>query len=251
MLLVVVVLSGRRPALPQQRLTPCHLRPRSDAFDRPFRPPVPLPSLHNPHPLASHPQAVDAAVDTLTAYLSLRSTMGAEEGAALTSALAERALCCGRGPVEAKADAAASALLTGGGGELARRGAWLVLAARAGGLENEFSPPESRGGARKATAAAAAPKAVSGCVRAMSAGMKKGAGLAGAGDSRKEVGVAWAWWCVVWCVVGIFMAFQGNGAVWRGRPVLFAPRPTAVVSLCFLLPGVWVAGPIVAQDGHR
>lgn len=132
-------------------------------------------------------------MDTLTAYLSLRSSMGAEEGAALASALAERALCCGRGPVEAKADTAATVLLGGGGGgELARRGAWLVLAARAGALENEFFPPTAaveEGGARKVAAAAAAPKAVSGCVRAMSAAMKEGAGFAGAGDSRKEV------WC--------------------------------------------------------
>ncbi|CAM9939967.1 unnamed protein product [Scytosiphon promiscuus] len=86
-------------------------------------------------------QAVDAAVETLGAYLSLRSTMGADEGATLASALAERALCCGKGSVESKADTAADALLGGGSGDLARRGAWLALAARAGGLENEFFPP--------------------------------------------------------------------------------------------------------------
>ncbi|CAM9215131.1 unnamed protein product, partial [Ectocarpus sp. 8 AP-2014] len=136
-------------------------------------------------------QAVDAAVDTLTAYLSLRSTMGAEEGSSLASALAERALCCGRAPVEAKADAAAATLLAGAGGSggLARRGAWLTLAARAGGLENEFFPPAGEEGGRgRSKVAAAAPKAVTGCVRAISAGMEKGgAVVAGGGDSRKEV----------------------------------------------------------------
>lgn len=147
-------------------------------------------------------QAVDAAVEALSAYLSLRSSMGAEEGAAITSALAERALCCGRAPIEAKADNAAKALLVGDSGELARRGAWLTLAARAGGLENDFFPPQSeaegssgggRSGRSKAAAAAAAPKAVSGCVRAMSAAIKEGGRadggvFSGAGDSRKEVG---------------------------------------------------------------
>ncbi|CAM9327818.1 unnamed protein product, partial [Ectocarpus sp. 13 AM-2016] len=136
-------------------------------------------------------QAVDSAVDTLTAYLSLRSNMGAEEGSSLASALAERALCCGRAPVEAKADAAAATLLAAGGGSggLARRGAWLTLAARAGGLENEFFPPAGdEGGRGRSKVAAAAPKAVSGCVRAMSAGIGKGRTVvAGGGDSRKEV----------------------------------------------------------------
>ncbi|CAB1120609.1 unnamed protein product [Ectocarpus sp. CCAP 1310/34] len=136
-------------------------------------------------------QAVDAAVETLTAYLSLRSNMGAEEGSSLASALAERALCCGRAPVEAKADAAAATLLAGAGGTggLARRGAWLTLAARAGGLENEFFPPAGEeGGLGRSKVAAAAPKAVSGCVRAMSAGMGKGRTIvAGGGDSREEV----------------------------------------------------------------
>lgn len=140
-------------------------------------------------------------METLTAYLSLRSSMGAEEAAAITSALAERALCCGRAPVEAKADAAAEALLLGRSGELARRGAWLTLAARAGGLENDFFPPQlgperGGGGSKAAAAAAAAPKAVSGCVRAMSAAMKEGGRAGGgggggvfsnAGDSRAEV----------------------------------------------------------------
>ncbi|CAM9741943.1 unnamed protein product, partial [Hapterophycus canaliculatus] len=145
-------------------------------------------------------QAVEAAVETLAAYLFLRSTMGAEEGSELISALAERALCCGRGSVESKADAAAAALLGGGSGDLARRGAWLTLAARAGGLENEYFPPppslegDGGGGARgksKAAVAAAAPKAVSGCVRAMSAAMQRGGGssgtVAGGADARKEV----------------------------------------------------------------
>lgn len=128
--------------------------------------------------------------------------MGAEEGATITSALAERALCCGRAPIEAKADIAAKALLVGDSGDLARRGAWLTLAARASGLENDFFPPQSeaegggsgRSGKSKAAAAAAAPKAVSGCVRAMSVAIQAGgrAGgdvFSGARDSRTEVGV--------------------------------------------------------------
>lgn len=171
-------------------------------------------------------------METLTAYVSLRSrsTMGAEEGAALASALAERALCCGRGAVEAKADAAAAALLAGGGGELARRGAWLVLAARAGGLENEFFPPPSSpesggGGARKAAAAAAAPKAVSGCVRAMSAAMEKGVGFAGAGagDSRKEVGAVccgdfWLRWVApALCCLRVIVICRGCCAYDQGK----------------------------------
>lgn len=139
-------------------------------------------------------------METLAAYLSLRSTMGADEGATLASSLAERALCCGRGSVESKADAAATALLSGHSGDLARRGAWLTLAARAGGLENEFFPPPLEGGSggngargkSKAAIAASAPKAVSGCVRAMSAAMKGSGGrsgaVAGSADARKEVG---------------------------------------------------------------
>lgn len=143
--------------------------------------------------------------------------MGAEEGAAITSALAERALCCGRAPVEAKADNAAEALLVGGSGELARRGAWLTLAARAGGLENEFFPPQSEaeggggGGRSKAAAAAAAPKAVAGCVRAMSAAMKQGGRAGGsvfsnAGGSRTEVGFE----CWVLVEVGGFSLRGGD-----------------------------------------
>lgn len=119
--------------------------------------------------------------------------MGAEEGAALASALAERALSCGRGPVEGKANSAATTLLSGDVGDLARHGAWLTLAARAGGLENDFFPPpvgEDGGlGRKKAAVAAAAPKAVAGCVRAMIAGMK-GRGenaVAGGGEARREV----------------------------------------------------------------
>lgn len=152
-------------------------------------------------------QAVEAAMDVLLAYLPLRSPMGAEEGAALSSALAERALCCGRGQVEDKADEAAKVLLRCDLGEPAGRGAWLTLAARAGGLENEFFPPADNGGVggnrgrSKAAIAASAPKAVAGCVRAMKAtidgaaaaasGGKAVAGnasvVAGGGESREAV----------------------------------------------------------------
>ncbi|CAM9773105.1 unnamed protein product, partial [Laminaria digitata] len=145
-------------------------------------------------------QAVDAAVETLKAYLSSRSTMGAEEGAALSSALAERALCCGRGPVEAKGVSAAEALLEGEAGELAQRGAWLVLAARAGSLENRFFPPplgeDGERARSRVMVAAAAPKAVEGCVKAMSAALGKpreagrGDALAGGEEARKEVYLA-------------------------------------------------------------
>lgn len=154
---------------------------------------------HSPPPPSSK-QAVDAAVETLKAYLSSRSTMGAEEGAALASALAERALCCGRGPVEDKAISAAEALLSGVAGELAQRGAWLTLAARAGSLENMFFPPPlGEDGERARTrvmVAAAAPKAVTGCVKAMSSALGKdrgrggggGGGVAGGEEARNEVG---------------------------------------------------------------
>lgn len=157
-------------------------------------PPPPLPVLISArYTQRRHRQAVDAAVDVLAAYLSCRSTMGAEEGASICSALAERALCCGRGPVECKADSAATVLLGGDVGELARRGGWFTLAARAGGLENEFFPPpvgEDEGrGRKKAAIAAAAPKAVAGCVRAISAGVKGRGVVAGGGDCRKEVRV--------------------------------------------------------------
>lgn len=212
--------------------------------------PLPPSYFQIPHPFLTS-KAVDAAVDTLAAYLPLRPAMGAEEGAALTSALAERALCCGRGPVEAKADAAAAALLTGGGGgggEFARRGAWLVLAARAGGLANEFFPPASAepggGGARKAIVAAAAPKAVSGCVRAMSAAMKGGTGLAGgAEDYRKEVRVVFfflvcgaKWGDVCMCVCGCSLI-----PVWRWRALFFPRSFVATTTPCFCcrLRGVW------------
>lgn len=130
-------------------------------------------------------------MDVLVAYLSCRSTMGAEEGASICSALAERALCCGRGPVEGKADSAAAVLLGGDVGELARRGGWFTLAARAGGLENEFFPPpvgeDGERGRKKVAVAAAAPKAVAACVRAISAGVKGRGVVAGGGDCRKEV----------------------------------------------------------------
>lgn len=122
--------------------------------------------------------------------------MGAEEGAALSSTLAERALCCGRGPVEANAVSAAEALLGGSAGGPAQRGAWLALAARAGpGLENMFFPPalgeDGERGRSRAVAAAAAPKAVTGCVKAMSAALGKGGGdtVAGGEEARKEVGL--------------------------------------------------------------
>ncbi len=92
-----------------------------------------------------------------------------------------------RDAVEVRAVAAAAALLTGGsdgsGEEPARqRAAWLALAARAGGLENEFSPPPSseKGGGGGA-------RAVWGCVKAMAAAMTGGAGFAGAAETRKEV----------------------------------------------------------------
>lgn len=129
--------------------------------------------------------------------------MGAEEASALCSSLAERALCCGRGPVETKGDEAARQMLSGDVGALARRGAWMMLAARAGGLENEFFPPppgEDGGAAasKKAAVAAAAPKAVAGCVRAMGVSIKSDAAragrnvqaggiVAGGGDARREV----------------------------------------------------------------
>lgn len=141
-------------------------------------------------------KVVDAAVNTLTAFLASRSTMDSEETAALMSALAERALCCGRGPIEANADSAATMLLDGRLGQSAQRGAWLTLTARSGGAENEFFPPpagaDSAGARSKAAVAAAAPKAVGGCVRAMSSAMK-GAGsgvagsMAGGGECRREV----------------------------------------------------------------
>lgn len=129
--------------------------------------------------------------------------MGAQEASSLCSSLAERALSCGRGPVETKADEAASVLMSGAAGALAQRGAWLTVAARAGGLENELFPPppgEDGGAAasKKAAVAAAAPKAVAGCVRAMSVAIKSdavragGSGkgrafVAGGGESRREV----------------------------------------------------------------
>lgn len=129
--------------------------------------------------------------------------MGAEEASALCSSLAERALCCGRAPVETKGDEAAQMMLSGDVGALARRGAWMMLAARAGGLENEFFPPApgedgNAAASKKAAVAAAAPKAVAGCVRAMDLSIKSDAArvgrdvhpsgfVAGGGDSRREV----------------------------------------------------------------
>lgn len=136
-------------------------------------------------------------METLSAYLAARTEMGATEGAILASCLAERALCCARAPVEANACSTAVQLLSGAPGALASRGAWLMFAGRAGGLENEFFPPQSAGGdgsaSKKAAMAAAAPKAVAGCVKAMVVALKAGAGqtsltsLAGGGDAREQV----------------------------------------------------------------